>query len=153
MGNVTQPGVFVHVIYSHLSRTHGMTLGIEDSRAEIKCQKFCIYDPCSKMREMPLVSRSSDKILLVVSVGWKPSQNTYSDAFAHVPTDFGLHKIDVSNKPVPQHALLASAKPVKVTNLCIFAWGGHFLNRKVYALIIWNRNFHVPLSEGFWTMS
>lgn len=29
-----------------------------------------------------------------------------------MPTDFGLHNIDVSKSPVPQHALLASAKPV-----------------------------------------
>ena len=36
----------------------------------------------------------------------------YSDAFAHVPGDLALHSIDVSSNPVPQHAFLASAKPV-----------------------------------------
>ena len=60
---------------------------------------------------MPLASRSSDNILLAASVGWKPSQKTYSDAFLQVPGDSALHNIDVSSSPVPQQALLASAKP------------------------------------------
>lgn len=64
------------------------------------------------MREMAAAVRSSDKILLVASDGWKPSQNTYSDAFLHVPGDFELHKYDVSTNPVPQHAFLASTNPV-----------------------------------------
>lgn len=60
---------------------------------------------------MPLASKLSDKILFAASDGWNPSQNTYCDAFAHVPTDLALHRIDVSSNPVPQHALLDSAKP------------------------------------------
>jgi hypothetical protein len=64
------------------------------------------------MREMPLVSKSSAKILFAASDGWKPSQNTYSDAFAHVPGDSPLHNIDVSTNPVPQQAFLASTNPV-----------------------------------------
>lgn len=65
------------------------------------------------MREMPAVSKSSAKTLFAASEGWKPSQNTYSEALAHVPMDFWLHNIDVSSKPVPQQAFLASKKPVK----------------------------------------
>lgn len=70
------------------------------------------------MREMPLVSKSSAKILFAASEGWNPSQNTYSEAFAQVPTDFELHNIDVSSNPVPQQAFLASTNPAshKVSN-------------------------------------
>lgn len=60
---------------------------------------------------MPLVSRLSAKNLFAASDGWNPSQNTYSDALVHVPTDSVLHKIDVSSKPVPQQPFLASKKP------------------------------------------
>ena len=60
---------------------------------------------------MPESKRLSERILLAASVGWNPSQNTYSVALVHVPTDLGLHSIDVSSNPVPQHALLASANP------------------------------------------
>lgn len=46
-------------------------------------------------------------------VGWKPSQNTYSDALAHVPMEIWLQSIEeVSNKPVPQQAFLPSKNPV-----------------------------------------
>lgn len=61
---------------------------------------------------MPLMSRSLAKMTLAASDGWKPSQKTYCDAFAQVPGDKALHRYDVSSNPVPQHALLASAKPV-----------------------------------------
>lgn len=64
---------------------------------------------------MPLISKSLAKILFAASVGWKPSQNTYSDAFAHVPGDLALHNMDVSSNPVPQHAFLASKNPGEVT--------------------------------------
>jgi len=64
------------------------------------------------MREMPAANKSPAKTLFAASEGWKPSQNTYSDALAHVPTDFLLHNIDVSSNPVPQQAFLASKKPV-----------------------------------------
>ena len=67
-----------------------------------------------EMREMPAGSRLSAKNLFAASDGWNPSQNTYSDAFAHVPTDSLLHRIDVSSKPVPQHAFLASKKPTQI---------------------------------------
>lgn len=62
---------------------------------------------------MPAVSKSSAKTLFAASDGWKPSQNTYSVALAHVPMESLLHNIDVSSKPVPQQAFLASKNPVK----------------------------------------
>lgn len=65
------------------------------------------------MRLRPLTSKSSDKTLFAASVGWNPSQNTYSDAFAHVPGDLALHRKDVSISPEPQHAFLASKNPAK----------------------------------------
>lgn len=64
------------------------------------------------MRDKPLANKSSDKTLFAASVGWNPSQKTYSDAFAHVPGDLALHNMEVSSNPVPQHAFLASKKPV-----------------------------------------
>jgi len=64
------------------------------------------------MREMPAATKLSAKSLLAASEGWKLSQNTYSDALAHVPMEFLLHKIDVSINPVPQQAFLASKNPV-----------------------------------------
>ena len=72
------------------------------------------------MREMPFMSKLSAKILFAASVGWKLSQNTYSDALAHVPTDFGLHSIDVSSNPVPQQPLLASKNPV-ITQIIVIS--------------------------------
>jgi hypothetical protein len=71
-----------------------------------------------EMSEMPLRSKLSAKILFAASEGWKPSQNTYSVALAHVPIEVGLHSIDVSSKPVPQQPFLASKNPV-ITHIII----------------------------------
>jgi len=71
---------------------------------------------------MPEVINSSAKTLFAASEGWKPSQNTYSDALAHVPMDFLLHKIDTSINPVPQQAFLASKNPVITEHNACHTW-------------------------------
>lgn len=104
------------------------------------------------MREIPVLSKSSAKILLAASEGWNPSQNTYSDAFAHVPTDLALQSIDVSTNPVPQQALLASMNPaILVTsldhlNICI-----EFTAKKTEQIKEKTEKKGVPFSAGFVT--
>lgn len=58
--------------------------------------------------------KRSIKNLFVACVGCKLSQNTYSDAFAHVPMDFRLHVKPTSTKPDAQQPFLASKNPEKV---------------------------------------
>lgn len=63
------------------------------------------------MRSNPCSSKLWAIFSLADSHGWNPSQNTYSVAFLHVPTDPALHRNDVSIVPVPQQAFLDSKNP------------------------------------------